>query len=137
MTFFQRIAERLRTFMTGRNGVDQLAVCALSLSLLTQLIGSFTGSFVLLILSMAFYGYTLFRIFSRKRYARQEENERFVTAFQGIKTKIRQFFLRVKLSKEYKYFRCSQCKTLIRLRRGGGERTVICPKCGNTFQKKT
>ena len=100
-------------------------------------IGSFTGSFILLILSMALYIYTVFRIFSRKRYARQKENERFLTAYGSIVTKIRQFFMRLKLRKEYKYFKCEKCRTLIRLRRGGGEKTVVCPKCGHTFQKKT
>ena len=137
MTFFQRFIARLRSFMAGRNGVDQLGICSLALSLLTQLIGSFTGSFILLILSMALYIYTVFRIFSRKRYARQKENEQFLTAYGNIVTKIRQFFMRLKLRKEYKYFKCEKCRTLIRLRRGGGEKTVVCPKCGHTFKKKT
>ena len=136
MTFFQRFIARLRSFMAGRNGVDQLGICSLALSLLTQLIGSFTGSFVLLILSMALYIYTVFRIFSRKRYARQKENEQFLTAYGNIVTKIRQFFMRLKLRKEYKYFRCPNCKQLLRLKRGCGEKQITCAKCGHQFQQK-
>ena len=49
---------------------------------------------------------------------------------------MKQFFLRLKNSREYKYFHCPQCRVLIRLKRGTGERMVHCPKCHHDFQQK-
>ena len=136
MRFFQNLASRFAAFMSGRNGIDQMSLVTLAASLVVQIIGSFTGSLILMIISLGLYAYTLFRIFSRKRSKRQEENAAFVTWYEQVKTKVKQFFLRLKLRKDYKYFRCPQCKTLIRIRRGGGEREIICPACKNTFRKK-
>lgn len=136
MTLFQKLVSRLASFMSGRNGIDQLAVCTLAVSLILQVIASFTGSLIILILSIGLYAYTIFRILSKKRYKRQEENAAFITWFEQLKTKSKQFFLRLKLRKDYKYFRCPQCKTLIRIKRGSGERAVICPNCKSTFRKK-
>ena len=66
MSFFHRLARRFMAFMSGRNGIDQLAFISLVVSLALQLIGSLTGSALLLFLSFALYGWTLFRVFSRK-----------------------------------------------------------------------
>ncbi len=137
MSFFQRLAQRLAAFMSGRNGVDQLSVCSLAASLILQIVGSFTGIPILIILSFILYAYTFFRVFSRKRYKRQEENAAFLNCYEKIKTKILQFFKRLKNRKEYRYFHCPKCSVLIRVKRGGGERDVTCPTCKNTFRHKT
>ena len=64
--------------MSGRNGIDQLGIACLIGSLALQIIASITGASLLALLSLAAYGYTMFRIFSRKSYKRQQENEQFV-----------------------------------------------------------
>ena len=137
MSFIQKLAQRMAAFMSGRNGVDQLSVCSLAASLILQIAGSFTGIPILIILSFILYAYTFFRIFSRKRYKRQEENAAFLGLYEKVKTKIKQFFMRLRLRKEYRYLRCPKCNVLIRVKRGGGERDVTCPTCKNTFRHKT
>ena len=137
MSFFQRLSRRFMAFMSGRNGIDQLALVSLVVSLVLQLIGSLTGTGLLLIISLALYGWTLFRVFSRKSYKREEENKKFTAWWYNIKTKVQQFIKRLKLSKDYKYFKCPQCGVLLRLKRGEGEKDICCPKCQNRFKQKS
>ena len=137
MSFLRNLGQRFAAFMSGRNGVDQLGLACLIASLVLQVIGTLTGLGILLIISFALYGYTIFRVFSRKSYKREEENQRFAAWWNQTKTKIRQFILRLKLSRQYKYFKCPQCKTLLRMNRGEGEKDICCPKCQNRFKQKS
>ena len=137
MSFWKQLLYRISGWLYGRNGVDQIALVALMASLLLQLLASLTGLSLFLLLSVAIYVFVLFRIFSKKSYARQAENTKFVNWLVNLKTKLRQFFLRLKLRKQYIYFRCPQCRTLLRAGRGQGEKEMHCPKCGNAFTVKT
>jgi transcription elongation factor Elf1 len=38
--------------------------------------------------------------------------------------------------KKYKYFKCPECKSWLRLPRGVGEVTVTCGKCRHAFKQK-
>ncbi len=137
MSFLRNIGQRFAAFMSGRNGIDQLGIACLIGSLALQIAASFTGLSLLTLLSLAAYGYSMFRIFSRKSYKRQQENEQFSAWWANIKTKTVQFWKRVKLMRQYKYFKCPQCKTLLRMSRGAGEKDICCPKCQNRFRQKS
>ena len=137
MSFLRNLGQRIAAFMSGRTGFDQLSLACLIGSLALQFIASLTGFPLLMLLSLAAYGYSLFRIFSRKSYKRQRENEQFSAWWANVKTKTVQFIKRLKLCRQYKYFRCPQCKTLLRLSRGGGEKEICCPKCQHRFRQKS
>lgn len=126
----------LANFMQGRNGVDNLGFATLWTGLIVNLVDSFLGTGLLSLLGTALYFYTMWRMFSRNVYKRAEENRKYVAFSNGITTKVKQFFLRLKNSREYKYFKCPQCKVLIRLKRGSGEKQIHCPKCGCEFSQK-
>lgn len=136
MSFFGKIKMALACFMQGRNGVDNLGFAALWGGLIISLLDSFVGTGLLYMLGMALYIYAIWRMMSRNVYKRAEENRKYVTTVEGVRTKVKQFFLRVKNSKEYKYFKCPQCKVLIRLKRGSGAKVIHCPKCGCEFNQK-
>jgi len=137
MPFFKLLSRRFMAFMSERNGFDQLSVAILIGSLLLQIIGSAVGLNVIMFLSIALYGWALFRIFSKRNPKRATENQRFLTWWTPIGTKIRQFILRLKLRKQYKYFKCPQCGALLRMSRGAGEKDICCPKCQNKFRQKS
>lgn len=132
-----KIKAAIAQFMSGRNGLDNLGYTALWSGLICSLLDTFLMTGLLSLLGTALYMYAVFRLFSRNVYKRQAENQRFVQWSSGLTTKAKQFFLRLKNSKEYKYVHCSQCRTLIRLKRGVGERSVTCPKCHNAFNVKS
>ena len=39
--------------------------------------------------------------------------------------------------RDYKFFRCPQCRTLLRVPRGKGKIKIVCRKCGNSFIRNT
>ncbi|MBR3107460.1 MAG: hypothetical protein IKH30_09795 [Clostridia bacterium] len=137
MSFFRRIGRRFTAWMSGRNGIDQLAFVSLTTSLILQLMGSVTGFGLLVLVSIVLYAWALFRVFSKKSYKREEENKKFVLGWESARSKAHQFFLRLKLRRQYKYFKCPQCKTLLRSNRGEGEKDIRCPKCQHYFKIKT
>ena len=123
--------------MSRRNGIDALAVTLLGISLLLQWLGTFLRSQAVMGISLVLYAGTLQRIFSKRDPRRQKENARFLAAFSHGRLKRKQFFLRLRLRRQYRYFRCPQCKTLLRIPRGQGEKNVSCPRCGRTCRKKS
>ena len=136
MNFLQQLKWKFLSFMQGRNSVDQLALAMLVCSLLLQLAGSLTQSGVVTLLSMALYILTIVRIFSKKNPKRTAENARFIAWWSTTSTKARQWFLRLKNMRKYKYFKCPQCGVLLRLNRGEGDKEVCCPKCQHRFHQR-
>ena len=136
MSFFRQLLFRFARFMSVRNGPDQLGMALLVFSFIIQFVMALTGFYWLIYLSYGLYGLFLFRFFSKNRYKRQEENRKFMFLFQNAVLKTKQFFRRLKGIKQYKYFRCPQYKTLLRLNRGTGEKEIHCPRCSHEFHKK-
>lgn len=124
-------------FMTGRHGVDEFSIFTLALGIFLSLLGSLFGSFLLILLGYPAEIYTLFRIFSKNTAKRSEENRKFVALSGKVLFRAKAFLLRLKMRKEYKYFRCPGCKSLMRLKRGKGEVEMECPKCHTRFKQKS
>ncbi len=131
-----RIRQRLNGWMAGRNGADELGVTTLTLSIVLQLAGAAGRNAFLVALSLAMYLWTLFRMLSKNRTARQQENRKLLTWVGTVRRKCREFINRQKGKKQYKYFKCPGCRKLLRLPRGIGEKTVTCPHCKKSFSKK-
>ena len=53
-----------------------------------------------------------------------------------MRTRLSQARVRFQKRKEFKYFKCPQCKSILRLPRGVGEVTVTCGKCRHSFTHK-
>lgn len=137
----KRFMERMRTnmarFLAGRNGMDTLARDVYILSIILFVIAMFTRLGVLYILAMAGFIYSAFRTYSRKVYSRQVENMKYLS-FIGKFTKKRNLMGRKwKDRKTYKYYTCKSCHQTIRVPKGKGKIEIRCPKCSNTFVKKT
>ena len=139
--------ERLRKFMEGRYGADELnrflTLCGWVLLLIgfvlsgidnkvTLIVGS-----VLVTLSWALLIYSLFRTFSKRTQERASENYKYFVC----KNKVLGWFRRLKARwqdrKAHRYFRCPQCKATVRVPRGKGKIRITCPKCKHQFVKKS
>ena len=136
MNLRSRFKLSLSRFMQGRYGPDNLGMFTLILGLAVSIVGSFTGIPYTSLAGLILYFYTLFRMFSRNKEKRLAENRKYLAFTTGIRTKTRQFFKRLKNRKEYKYFRCPQCKVLLRLKRGTGEKEITCVRCSHQFHQK-
>ena len=139
--------ERLRKFMEGRYGADELnrflTVCGWVLLLIgfvlsgidnkvTLIVGS-----VLVTLSWAVLIYSLFRTFSKRTQARAAENYRYFVCKNKVLGWFRRGKARWQDRKAHRYFRCPQCKATVRVPRGKGKIRITCPKCRHQFVKKS
>ena len=137
MNFLQRLRESLARFMIGRHGPDNLSMFTLIAGLVCSLFGSFTGIGLFSLVGFASYVWTIFRMFSRNNDKRIAENRKYIELTSNWKLKSSQFVKRLKNSKDYKYFKCPNCKVLLRMKRGSGERDITCVRCGHQFKAKS
>jgi len=135
MNLWQRIKFSLSRFMYGRYGADQLSRTLITASLILLVIGQLAGSILLIYLSFAGYVYTIFRMFSRNIEKRSQENQAYLNKTAKWRTEYAQAKVRWRNRKQYKYFKCPQCRTRMRLTRGVGEKQIICRNCQHTFKQ--
>ena len=139
--------ERLRKFMEGRYGADELnrflTVCGWVLLLIgfvlsgidnkvTLIVGS-----VLVTLSWALLIYSLFRTFSKRTQERASENYRYFVCKNKVLGWFRRRKARWQDRKTHRYFRCPQCRATVRVPKGKGKIRITCPKCKHQFVKKS
>ena len=132
--------EKLARFMAGRNGVDQLGRAVMVGTLVLLLLSMFTSgrlSSVLFILVLLGIVYMYFRMFSRNVAKRRAENAKYMRRTYSIRMWFRSLGERWRQRREYKFFRCPSCGTLLRVPRGKGKIKIVCRKCGNSFIKHT
>lgn len=134
--FLRKISNRIDALMRDRNGIDQLGWAVLILAAGLYLIGTVVKSRVLLCAGMALYGYCIFRLLSKNCGQRNLENQRYLNAVRTVNKKVDQFFLQLKELRTTKYFFCPKCRTLMRMKRGAGEKKISCPKCKHEFSTK-
>ena len=133
---WMRIKMAIMRFMQGRNGMDNLAHHALWTGLVMLIANMFIGMPLVSLVGNALYFYALFRVLSRNVVKRRAENDRYVYFLNNWRKEVKQFIMRLKGTKEYKYFRCPSCKNRLRLRRGCGEKHITCPVCKHQFDQK-
>lgn len=133
---WEKIKQGWRSFMSGRHGIDQLSMALVWAGLILYVLDILLGTGILMLLGLVAYILSIYRALSRNQERRTEENVRYVQWMNGLKVKWNQMRARFANRKEYKYFRCPQCRTWIRLPRGTGDVTVTCRTCGNKFNQK-
>ena len=130
------LLQKLREFMYGRNGTDQLSFALIIAGFACYVLYVFTRSRLLYLFSLVFYGIALFRTLSKNINARRIENQKFLTFWYKVKN----WWVVIKADFEerkiYKHFKCPSCGQKIRIPRGRGKVEVRCPKCSNRFIKK-
>ena len=127
----------LRNFMIGRYGPDQLNTLFLILAILFSCLSMIPILFFLSFVSYLFIFLALFRMLSKNIAQRRKENDRFLRFWWPLRTKIKNFFLRQKGRKGYRFFKCPSCKNTLRVPKGKGKIQITCPKCGERFVKKS
>ena len=113
-----------RTF-AGCYGVDQLNLTILSVDAALCVLGLLLRNGWLVLMTYIPMIYVLFRMLSKNRYKRHQENRRFL-----------QFKDRLK-DRNNRYYRCPKCRQMVRVPRGKGELVITCPRCKNKFIKKS
>lgn len=129
--------ERLRRFMIGRYGVDELTYAFLITLIILHILSLFLRSFIVSVLYIALFAFMIFRMLSKNIAARRKENYFFLKAWNPVAAFFRRLALKIKTRKQYKYLTCPECKKKMRVPRGKGNIIVTCPKCGNRKRIKS
>ena len=132
--FIYNLINKIRGFLYGRNGFDDLAKHTMIASIIVFLIYGFWPQglvkFIFSIISYTLMVYSYFRILSKSIYKRVQENKKYLGAIKITKTRWQQ-------RKTHKFYRCPKCKTWLRVPKGRGKITITCVKCSNKFEKRS
>lgn len=127
--FGQKLNQKTRYFMTGRYGTDKLNMAILGAGLIACLLALFIRmpmlDLALTVLSYGLMFWAIFRALSRNTYKRYQENRRYLRLMERLK------------DREHRYYDCPRCRQPVRVPRGKGKIAITCPKCKETFIKKT
>lgn len=126
-----------RNFMVGRYGTDQLTVALLVVGMLLTFIGNALDLYLITMITYVIFLACVYRIMSRNIQARQKENNKFLQYWSPSKTWLKAKYNVLKSSREYKYFKCPNCKQELRVPRGKGKISVTCQKCSTKFIQKS
>ena len=132
--------EKMLRFIAGRNGNDQLnqflyaadAILLIAATLVRGQAGRWMWLAVLILL-----GYIYFRMFSKNLTKRREENGKYLRLRYSIQAGLKLRREKWVQRKDYKFFTCPSCKTMLRVPRGHGKIKIVCRKCGNSFTGKS
>ena len=135
--WFRSFGSKMQSFMYGRYGYDELSQFLSKTALLCVIVGLFAYPGFFCGLAMALYLVTIFRMYSKNITKRQQERDAYLRRTQPLRDwqalQKRKFNDR----KTHKFYRCSQCKTSLRVPKGKGKIKIHCPKCGAEIVKKT
>ena len=123
--------DRIRKFMYGRYGPDELYKFQMVLYFITLILGIFIKSKILSIVQLLFVASIIFRPMSKKIYKRSDENQRYLK----IKNNLLKPFTNIKRNikdKDHIYKKCHKCKTTLKLPLPSkrGIKHAKCPHCG-------
>ena len=136
MSFFDKLKMGLTRLMAGRHGADELSLAMLILGLLLSIIGGIVRFPPLSLASTVLYIGSIYRMFSKNHTKRYAENQKYLAVWNKSTGSARQFFVRLRNMRKYKYFKCPECHSRLRLPRKVGEVTVTCGKCHHAFRQK-
>ena len=89
------------------------------------IVGLFARSGWITLLSYVPMFFVLFRMLSKNRYQRYQENRRFLQLKDRLK------------DRSNRYYRCPKCRQMVRVPKGKGKISITCPRCKEKFVKKT
>ncbi len=135
--FNMALNDKIQQWMQGRYGIDELSK-ALYITGFVFLISSlFSPLRFLTILAFAFMLWSCIRCYSKKLAHRRAERDAWLRFTGGIRSWLRLQGDKWRDRKDYRYFRCRECKAPLRVPRGKGRIRIRCPKCHKELDAKT
>lgn len=134
---FGRFASKMQQFTAGRYGSDRLTLFLTILGLVSAFLGNFKYLRFLYFVGVAIIIFGLFRSLSKNYEARRKELNWYLVWSEKPKTQIKLLMNKIRDRKTHRYFKCKECKTVLRVPRGRGKIEITCPKCRMKIIKKT
>ena len=136
---FSTLGYKISGFMQGRYGLDELSRFLTIAALIMMIISNFSNLGFLYFLSIAMLIWSWWRTLSRNIYKRQKERNRYLSIKNKPAQKLRLYKKIWRDRKTHKYYTCPSCKAMIRITKPGrGKKIMVtCPKCRQSFEKRT
>ena len=123
--------------MVGRYGNDEFTLFLLITSLIFTFLGNFRPLRLLYFIGSVIIFYSLFRALSKNYEARRKELNWYLRWAEKPKAELKLLGNRFRDRKTHKYFKCKECKTVLRVPKDRGKIEITCPKCRAKVIKKT
>ena len=140
MGMIERIKNMFRAMMAGRNGVDRLSLGMMWFGAGLLVLSMVFSSAILNGVALAVYVLAVLRMLSRNTAKRSAENRYYLDKTMQLRSKVKRIRKsmehrrnRFKNRKQYRYFKCPNCKSWLRVPRGKGQVKVTCGNCGHQF----
>lgn len=147
MDIFQKyvtmIQQDIKNAMQKRNGLDELSNFIMLVGFIFVVIALFTKNWIFTLIGGAFIILCYLRVFSTKAEKRKKENSIYMKYMGGVVRGVDYITLLIRMKiktlqdKESAYFVCSGCRQIIRVPKGKNKVSIRCPKCNETFIKRT
>ena len=138
--FLQKAAYKIRDFMQGRYGQDELSRFLTVLCFVLLILSLFVRPrWILTLVVWLILIFILFRTFSKNPQARLKERSQYLKLRNGAVRRWNTLKSRWNDRKDYNYYTCPGCRATVRIRKPGKGKTIVitCPKCRAEFRKKT
>ena len=133
--FRNRINDKIRNFMVGRYGTDDLSKFLLVATAVFLILSLFLGGGIFYLLGLACLVWSYVRILSRDYARRSAENAKFLGMTASLRKTARIQKRRFAERKDYRFFKCPECSQEVRVPRGKGHIRITCPKCRTQFDR--
>lgn len=129
--------ERLLQFMDGRYGIDHLNKSLSKISVVCLVFSLLFHTLFWYLIALLALGYSYFRMFSRDIPKRYEEDQKFLKLRYHLIVRWNRYVERARKKISHRVYVCPECGQKVRVPRGKGKIEITCPKCSNTFVKRT
>lgn len=135
--FLEKLNCKIRQLMQGRYGFDDLSHKMMLVSLGCFLLFVITRITILLSIAIVAVAIIYIRCFSKNINARENELNVYYNIIGKTKGKINLLKIMWRDKKTYRYFKCKNCKSVLRVPRGKGKIEITCSKCKSKMVKKS
>ncbi len=136
-----KFKDRIARFMYGRYGMDQfsrfLVIASLVFLVISIVFKQQVIHLIFWLLALVGLIFCYVRAFSKNFAKRRAENNWYLKKQNALTRWFRSLKDRWVQRKEYKFFRCPQCHSLLRVPKGKGRIELSCRKCGHRFERKS
>ena len=127
---------KIREFMHGRYGIDQLGIGLIVVGCILTFILSFIRVPFYRLIGLVPMILAVVRAISRQWEKRYAENARFMKVWSPVRKKLIEKYKQLK-DKDHRYFKCPKCKRVLRVPKNRGKIEISCPHCQTKFKKRT
>lgn len=129
--------QRMERLMYGRYGGDQLSKLYMGLAMVCLILNIFTGLMIFYIAGVLLMGYSVYRSFSKDISKMSAQNQKYLNWRYQRAVKHSNTRKHWAQRREYRFYKCPDCRQKVRVPRGHGKIAITCPKCHAEFIKKS